>query len=145
MHLGVLSLHLKTLMMLCLRLRNYFFTDIWDAHAPVKTTRRKKKIVPWITQVVNECRRQWDVCYKEYLQNMTENNRQRYKRLRNACNTIVRNAKHNFLIAGLQKPSVTIWKHLKTCVGSSATQSSNFPRPANMYLRCCHKVSRHNK
>ena len=68
-----------------------------------------------------------------YLQNKTENNRQHHKRPRNACNTIIRNAERNFLIAGLQKPSVMLWKHLKTSLGSSAAQSSNFPWPANTF------------
>ena len=78
------------------------FTDIWNAHTSVKTTRKRKKIVPWITQEVNECRRKRDVCYKAYLQNKIENIGQRYKRLPNACNTFARNAKCNFLTAILK-------------------------------------------
>ena len=43
----------------------------------------------------------------------------------------VRNAKHNFLISGLQKPTNTLWRYLKACIGSSTFRRVQLPWPAN--------------
>ena len=44
----------------------------------------------------------------------------------------VRNAKRNFLISGLQKPTNTLRRHLKACVGSSTSRRVQLPWPANI-------------
>ena len=78
----------------------------------------------------NALRRNHDHHYKEFLRNKSDINWVHYKQSRNKCNMAVRNAKRNFLIRGLQKPTNTLWKHLKACLGSSTSRRVQLPWPA---------------
>ena len=107
------------------------FNDVWDLHAPMKTVRRRHKVVPWISKDINALRRNRDHHYQKFLRNKSDINWVHYKQSSNKCNMAVRNAKRNFLISGLHKPTNTLWRHLKACVGSSTSRRVQLPWPAN--------------
>ena len=107
------------------------FSKIWDTHAPMKKRRRRHKRAPWITKEINHFRRCHNQSYKSYLNNKTEENWIYYKQSCNIYNSAIRQAKRNLLISGLKKLSATLWKHLKTCCGSSKLRSATFPWPVN--------------
>ena len=67
------------------------------------------------------------MCYKQYLHNRTDCNWMLYRQSRSLCNIAVRNAKHNVLFKGTQKSTMTLWKHLKSCFGSSAAWRISMP------------------
>ena len=73
------------------------FTSVWDLHAPMKSFRHRQKAAPWMTEDINNLRRQRDLKYKIYLyNNKSMDSLLQYKHNHNACNIAVRNAKRKF-------------------------------------------------
>lgn len=102
---------------------NSVITQLYDKHAPLRPVKIKHLPAPWLT---NDLKIYLDKKHRaraKYKANNTEENRIKYVRIRNRCNTMCRDAQRRHIHSSVQNGDpAKIWKFLRSLgVGNSTT------------------------
>lgn len=102
---------------------------LFDVHAPVRTVRVRRPPSPWVSEGVRMAMSKRNKAFRKYKRDRTEVNWSTYKRARNLCNKMARNAKRKYFHESLVGTSAAnTWKFLKT-VGVGKPQSAKQKLP----------------
>lgn len=72
---------------------NNMMTQLFDKHAPVKTTQTKFKPAPWLTNDIRHLMTQRDLAYKHFVRTKNPNDFEPYRKLRNKTKQAIPNSK----------------------------------------------------
>ena len=97
------------------------FMEVANHHAPLKTRKCRKRMVPWMTPEIRELMRQRDKTHRIAVKERSEQHFQLYKSMRNHVNCELRRARKEYFQHLLLKESrtpQTFWKNVKVLMPS---------------------------
>ncbi|KOB79292.1 DNA, W-Samurai RAPD marker in retrotranposable element (reverse transcriptase), strain p50 [Operophtera brumata] len=101
-------------------------TDLFDIHAPLKHVRVKYPPAPWLTQPIKNMMLKRDRAKRLLKKFSTEDNLASYKKLRNRCSKMCRDAKRLHIHHSIQDASPSqMWKFLKSLGLGKGSSDSN--------------------
>ena len=95
------------------------FMDVVNLHAPLKTKKCRKRMIPWMTSEIRELMRQRDKTHRIATKTKSEVHFQLYRSMRNNVNSQLRRAKKEYIYHLLLKESPTLqafWKNIKQVI-----------------------------
>lgn len=94
---------------------NSILVELFDIHAPLRPVKLKHLPAPWLTQEIRALMTRRNNAKSKYKHNPSDVNLSKYKRLRNACNKLCRDAQRNYIHQSLDaKDSGKTWQFLKS-------------------------------
>ena len=96
--------------------------NIFNIHAPVRPVRMKHAPAPWLTPVIKRCMAKRDRAKTKNKRYPCEENFTAYKKLRNICNRMCRDAKRRYIHNTIQNLSqAQVWRFLESLGVGKAT------------------------
>jgi len=108
-------------------LKNILTTN-FNKHAPIITKRVKGNLCPWLTPVIKRTMNNRDQMLRKFRKSKSNFDWDTYKRLRNTCTTLIRNARneyHQNLLAENRNNPRAFWKAIKKIFPGKNTTGSN--------------------
>ncbi|CAH2207724.1 jg6934, partial [Pararge aegeria aegeria] len=101
---------------------NTLITQLYDTHAPVRPIKVKHLPAPWLSDDLKVSINRKNAAKYKYKVNNSENNRVKYCKLRNRCNTLCRDAQRRHIHKSVENCDTTkTWKFLESLgVGRSS-------------------------
>ena len=98
---------------------------LYDVHAPVRPVRRKHMPAPWLTQVIRSTMLKRDKAKLKFKKCPSPEKLIAYKKLRNICNRMCRDAKRRYIHSTVQDLCQTqVWRFLQS-FGVGKTKDAN--------------------
>lgn len=123
---------------------------LFDRHAPIHPVKLKHQPTPWFNDSIRKARMYRDRAFRRYKRDRTVENWNKYKKLRNRCNLLCRNAKRRFIFSQIEASSPAgIWSFLRSFgIGKSNSLDCKLPFDANilnMHFTSCMKLDQVTK
>lgn len=105
---------------------NSLLIELYDKHAPLRPIKLKHRPAPWITEDIRALMKKRNAAKSKYKLKPNDLNLNMYKRLRNKCNRVCRDAQRQFVHASVDnKSSSEVWRFLQSLgIGRSKTEIS---------------------
>ncbi|CAH2109011.1 unnamed protein product [Euphydryas editha] len=106
---------------------NSLLIQLYDVHAPVRPVKMKHLPAPWLTDDLKSLIAKKAYYKSRYKSNPSEENRKKYYKVRNRCNTSCRDAQRRHIHKSVENgDTAKTWKFLKTLgVGKAFHKSSS--------------------
>ncbi|XP_045457154.1 uncharacterized protein LOC123667240 [Melitaea cinxia] len=104
---------------------NSLLTNLYNIHAPIRPVRIKHLPAPWLTDDIRAIQHRRNIAKAKYRANPNEKNLEKYKKIRNRCNTICRDKRRHHIHKHVTEevdPS-KVWKFLQTLGVGKAKQN----------------------
>lgn len=109
-----------------LNIFNSLVTELFDVYAPFRRVKIKHLPAPWLTHEIRVLMNKRNAAKGKYKLNPSEANRSKYKKLRNRCCRICRDAQREYIHSSVDdKNSSTTWRFLRS-LGIGRQQYQNF-------------------
>lgn len=100
-----------------------------DYHCPLKRFRGKKELPPWLTVELHELMFERDLLYKKAKKSKLDEDWVLARRIRNLCNSSIRQAKNNYtktLLETYEKDPYKFWRTIESvwCTGKGKSDSA---------------------
>ncbi|CAH2092304.1 unnamed protein product [Euphydryas editha] len=94
---------------------NSLLTELFDKHAPLRPVKLKHLPAPWLTQDIKSLMLKRNAAKSKFKLIPSENNHNKYKKLRNLCSRACRDAQSNFIDNSIKNNSpARIWRFLES-------------------------------
>lgn len=88
---------------------------LFDKHAPVHPVKLKRPPSPWLNSFIRKAMARRDRAFRMFKRDRTDLNWATYKKLRNLCNRLVRNAKRRYISEQIELSTPAgLWKFLRS-------------------------------
>lgn len=92
---------------------NNSITEVYDIHAPLHPVRLKRDPAPWLTDAIRQYMAKRDYLYRKNRKDPSVENTSLYKKARNRCNQMIRNAKKRYIFGKISTGTPNnMWKLL---------------------------------
>lgn len=93
---------------------NSALTSLYDRHAPYKPVRMKRPPAPWLTDDIRKLMARRNHLYRKYRKTPNDATFSNFKRARNRCNQMIRNAKRRNIYSEIENCTPNnVWKVLR--------------------------------
>lgn len=105
---------------------NTLLTQLYDTHAPIRPVKFKHLPAPWLTDEIKRLMEKKNAAKNKYKLKASDDNRLKYHKARNRCNTMCRDAQRRHIYNSvLNSNTAKTWKFLESLgVGKSSRNSS---------------------
>ncbi|XP_026318816.1 uncharacterized protein LOC113237370 [Hyposmocoma kahamanoa] len=112
-----------------IKIFNYLLLTLYNTHAPLRPVRVKHLPAPWLTPTIKKCMQRRDKAKSILKRYPSDDNLLAYKRLRNLCNRLCRDAKRRYIHSSIEGLSTgQTWKFLRSLgVGKDCDSTVNIP------------------
>ncbi|CAH2218131.1 jg1083 [Pararge aegeria aegeria] len=94
---------------------NSLLIELFDTHAPFRPIKLKHLPAPWLTHDIKLAMSKRNAAKSRYKIQPSDANLLKYKRLRNRCNKMCRDAQRNYIHSSVDgKSTLKVWKFLET-------------------------------
>ncbi|CAH2090128.1 unnamed protein product [Euphydryas editha] len=98
-----------------LRIFNNHLLQLFDTHAPLRPVKLKHLPAPWLTQDIKTLMTRRNAAKSKYKVKPTEKNLLKYKKIRNHCSRVCRDAQREYIQSSLENNNPRqMWKFLKS-------------------------------
>lgn len=116
--------------------------NIFDRHAPLRPVKLKHKPSPWLNDTIRKAMKRRNQAFRKYKQGRNEETWEIYKKFRNRCNMLCRNAKRRHIAEQIELSTPAgIWKFLRSIgIGKPKSLDSKVPcdlNSLNVYFTSC--------
>ncbi|CAG4930029.1 unnamed protein product [Colias eurytheme] len=109
-----------------------FIINLYDVHAPIKPVKIKHLPAPWLTDELRVLLHKKNKSKTQYKMKPSDVNREKYKIIRNKCNTACRDAQRRHIHTSIENGDpAKVWKFLKT-LGVGSKDSSCLSKDINL-------------
>ncbi|KAL0869894.1 hypothetical protein ABMA27_006094 [Loxostege sticticalis] len=116
------------------RLFNTLLIQLFDKHAPVRPVKLKHAPAPWLTEELKSLRNKKNAVKNKFKLDPSDKNREKYKILRNRCNTMCRDAQRRHIHESVKNGDpAKVWKFLKS-IGIGRTHNDPITKDINIDL-----------
>ncbi|KAL0832948.1 hypothetical protein ABMA28_001083 [Loxostege sticticalis] len=116
------------------RLFNTLLIQLFDKHAPVRPVKLKHAPAPWLTEELKSLRNKKNAAKNKFKLDPSDKNREKYKILRNRCNTMCRDAQRRHIHESVKNGDpAKVWKFLKS-IGIGRTHNDPITKDINIDL-----------
>lgn len=131
---------------------NSNIVKLFDKHAPIRPVKIKRPPSPWFSDNLRKAMARRDRAFRKFKGNRSDENWSLYKKLRNRCNTLVRNAKKRYIAEQIELSTPAgLWRFLRS-LGLGKVKQTNFKitlnfNSLNTHFTSCSKldaVIKHN-
>lgn len=124
--------------------------SLFDHHAPIHSVKLKHKPSLWMNDLVRKAMARRNRAFRRYKCDRSDDNWTEYKRMRNRCNMLCRNAKRRYIADQIEQSSPGgIWKFLRSIgIGKPKTLDSKVPIDLNVlnaHFTSCSTLDFHKK
>lgn len=110
---------------------------LFDKHAPIRPVKIRRPPAPWFGDIIRRAMGKRDRAFRRYKRFRNDDNWEAYKKLRNICNKLVRNAKRRFIAEQIELATPSgLWSFLRSLgLGKIKQQDSNISLDLNILNR----------
>ncbi|KOB74103.1 reverse transcriptase [Operophtera brumata] len=92
---------------------NKNLTALYDKHAPIVPVRMKRRPAPWLTDGIRQLMAKRNSLYRRYRKSPCDDTFSKFKKARNRCNQMIRNAKRRNISSAIEDCTAdNVWKVL---------------------------------
>ncbi|CAK1594935.1 unnamed protein product [Parnassius mnemosyne] len=116
------------------RLLNAFIMQLYDKHAPLRPIKLKYLPAPWLTKEIKDLMTRRNLAKAKFKKDPCNINREKYRILRNRCNTMCRDAQRRHIHKTIEESDpYRVWKFLKS-LGIGKKRNDSLPPDLNFEM-----------
>lgn len=106
---------------------------LFDKHAPIRSIKVKHPPSPWMNDMIRRAMTRRDRAFRKFKRDRTTDNWNTFKKLRNRCNQLIRNAKRRHIFEQIQLATPSgIWAFLRSLgLGKQKNMNTKIPLDLN--------------
>ncbi|KAL0851590.1 hypothetical protein ABMA28_007372 [Loxostege sticticalis] len=113
---------------------NSLLLNLYDKHAPIRPVKIKHVPAPWLTDELKSLRNKKHSAKTKFKMDPSDKNREKYKLIRNRCNTLCRDAQRRHIHNSVKNGDpAKVWRFLKS-IGVGRTRNDSVSKDINIDL-----------